>query len=139
MPAKLVCPMKKPLNFPCLLLLTGLLALASLPAGAQTKPAEAKPAEAAVAKPAAPTEKKITFSLKEQKETEYTCVFTKGVNYQLHLNVPDISANKLSLKLFDSQRKELSSKVSNLKTDPNPTLQFNCSTTGLYFLKVTPL
>jgi hypothetical protein len=131
--------MKKQLIFLCSLFATGLLALASVPALAQTKPAEAKPAETVAAKPATSTEKKITFSLKEQKETEYTCVFTKGVNYQLSLNVPDIAANKLSIKLFDAQRKELSSKVSNLKTDPTPTLQFNCSTTGLYFLKVTPL
>jgi|GEM_PF-4009917 len=120
---------------PFLLLIACSLALAVFPAFAQTKPVEAVAAKTT----GVPIEKKIVFSLKEQKETEYTCVFTKGINYQLNLNVPEIAATKLSLKIFDSQRKELMSKITNLKNEPIPILNFNCPTTGLYFLKVTPL
>ncbi len=120
---------------PLLLLIACFLALAAPSALAQTKPVEAVAAKTT----GAPIEKKIVFSLKEQKESEYTCVFTKGVNYQLNLNVAEIAATKLSLKIFDAQRKELTSKITNLKSEPIPILYFNCPTTGLYFLKVTPL
>jgi hypothetical protein len=140
------CPIKT-MPVPSLLIVC-FLALAASGAYAQNKPAEnpAKPnsttAEAPVASKTpttGPTEKKIVFTLKEQKETEYTCIFTKGVSYQLNLIVPDMATSKLSLKIFDSQRKELSSKTCNLKTEIHPTLNFNCLTTGMYFLKVTPL
>ncbi|MCU0449641.1 MAG: hypothetical protein MUC97_07305 [Bernardetiaceae bacterium] len=96
---------------------------------------EAKTGQSAKAGPA---EKKIAFTLKEEQETSFTCVLTKGTQYTLTLNVADITAGRVRLSLVDGQGKEVAGKTSTLRNEPLPTLRFNCAATGLYQLKATP-
>jgi hypothetical protein len=87
---------------------------------------------------AGPSEKKIAFTLKEEQETSFTCVLTKGTLYTLSLNVAEIAAGRVRLSLVDGQGREVASKTANLRSEPTPSLRFDCAATGLYQLKATP-
>jgi hypothetical protein len=70
-----------------------------------------------------------------RRKIEYTCVFSKGMSYQIHITAADGEADGIVGTLYNPERKRLAS--NHLDGKFYKVLQYNCNATGIYYLSFT--
>ena len=69
----------------------------------------------------------------EKKIYGYSYVFSKGSTYVLTSCYDDSDGNKMIVSLYDSNRKLITSTMDRKTGKLYPSIQFNCSSTGIYY------
>lgn len=70
-----------------------------------------------------------------RRKIEYTCVFSKGVTYQVLISSADGEASGIVGTLYNPERKKLASNY--FEGKHYRMLQYNCNATGIYYLTFT--
>jgi hypothetical protein len=70
-----------------------------------------------------------------RRKIEYTCVFSKGSNYQLQISGKDGNADGIIGTLYDSRRNQIVTSLYNNKFLSN--WSWMCRATGIYYLTFT--
>lgn len=78
---------------------------------------------------------RIDFRGGTRKKIEYTCVFSKDTNYQIHIVSKDGNAYGLIGTLYDSRRNRIVTSYYNNKFMSSWT--YKCRSTGIYYLSFT--
>lgn len=66
---------------------------------------------------------------------EYTIVFSRDTQYVLHICTGSLDTDGIVLTIYNPQREIMA--TNNTGDNINSELQFNCSTTGIYYLTFT--
>ena len=70
-----------------------------------------------------------------RRKIEYTCVFSKGISYQVLISSADGQASGIVGTLYNPERKKLASNY--FEGKHYRMLQYNCNATGIYYLAFT--
>ncbi|MCS6968609.1 MAG: hypothetical protein RMJ44_11840 [Cytophagales bacterium] len=109
-----------------------LVNLFALPVQGQQKPSGEGEANAG-------KEKTIVFNLRQDGDQQMTCLLSQDFNYTFELELPEESkAQRIVMKLYDSDMNELASSTTVLKGSVRPSLRYAPKKSGLYLLKAFP-
>ena len=70
-----------------------------------------------------------------RRKVEYTCVFSKGVSYQVHITSREGQSRGIVGTLYNPDRRKLASNFYEGRFFQ--TIQYDCRATGIYYLAFT--